>query len=129
LPQSIDDGGKPQISGKSLWQAAHHKKKPVCALLPVSHVGEQNGGEILAVLLSPWQSLGILLSQGGRQHTTKIGVGIPEINQKVEPRTGYQINLQSGAKGKKILYRTNIFKIVSFKRPIRKFRKYSIGSH
>jgi hypothetical protein len=30
------------------------------------------------------------------------GVGIPQINQKVEPGTGYQINLQSGATGKKI---------------------------
>jgi hypothetical protein len=37
----------------------------------------------------------------------KSGVGIPEIKQKVEPRTVYQINLRSGAKGKKILHRLN----------------------
>jgi hypothetical protein len=29
-------------------------------------------------------------------------MGIPQINQKVERRTGYQINLRSGATGKKI---------------------------
>jgi hypothetical protein len=27
---NTDDGGRPQISGKSLWHAADHKKKPVC---------------------------------------------------------------------------------------------------
>jgi hypothetical protein len=32
----------------------------------------------------------------------KSGVGIPNINQKVDPRTGYQINLRSGATAKKI---------------------------
>jgi hypothetical protein len=32
----------------------------------------------------------------------KSGVGIPEINQKVDPRPGYQINLRAGATGKKI---------------------------
>jgi hypothetical protein len=43
-----DDGGRPQISVKSLWQAAYHpKKKPVFTFLPASHVEEQNGGENL----------------------------------------------------------------------------------
>jgi hypothetical protein len=32
----------------------------------------------------------------------KSGVGIPDINQKVEPRTGYQNNLGAGAADKKI---------------------------
>jgi hypothetical protein len=32
----------------------------------------------------------------------KPGLGKPQINQKVEPRTGYQINLRSGATGKNI---------------------------
>jgi hypothetical protein len=31
----------------------------------------------------------------------KSGVGVPDINQKVEHHTGYQINLRSGATGKK----------------------------
>jgi Mn-containing catalase len=34
---------------------------------------------------SRWQS---------RPHTTKIGRGIPEMNQKGEPRTGYWIQLR-----------------------------------
>jgi hypothetical protein len=70
---TADDGGKPQISGKSLWQAAHHKKKTCCTLLPASHVGEQTGGEKLVALLSLWQPLLKFLSQGGRPQTTKIG--------------------------------------------------------
>jgi hypothetical protein len=32
----------------------------------------------------------------------KSGVGLPDINQKVNPRTGYQIHLQFGATDKKI---------------------------
>jgi hypothetical protein len=32
----------------------------------------------------------------------KSGMGIPDISQKVEPLTGYQINLPSGATFKKI---------------------------
>jgi hypothetical protein len=78
------------------------QEKPVCSLLPASHVGEQTGGEKLAALLSPCQPLVKLLSQGGRPHTLKIGVGIPNINHKVKPHTGYQINLRSGAAGQKI---------------------------
>jgi hypothetical protein len=57
MPPSIDDGGKPQISVKSLWQAAHHKKNPVCIRLPASQVEEQAGGEKFAPLLSLWQPL------------------------------------------------------------------------
>jgi hypothetical protein len=33
----------------------------------------------------------------------KSGIGIPDINQKVEPCTGYLINLRPGATGKKDL--------------------------
>jgi hypothetical protein len=58
-----------------LWQAAHHKKKPVCTLLPASHVGEQTGSEKLAASLSPWQPLVKLFSQSGRPHTIKNGRG------------------------------------------------------
>jgi hypothetical protein len=36
------------------------------------------------------------------QTPLKSGVGIPEINQKFEPRTWHKINLRSGAKSKKI---------------------------
>jgi hypothetical protein len=61
LPPNIDDGGKLQISGKSLWQAADHKKKPVCTFLRASPVGEQTGGEKLVDLLSLWQPLVKLL--------------------------------------------------------------------
>jgi hypothetical protein len=75
LPPSVDDGGRPQIYGKSLWQAAHRKKKPVGILLSASHVGEQIGGEKLAALLSPWQPLVKLFSQNGRPHTIKNGCG------------------------------------------------------
>jgi hypothetical protein len=61
-PLSIDYGGKSQISGKSLWKAAHQKKKPVCTLLPASHVWEQTGGEKLVDLLPRWPPLVKLLS-------------------------------------------------------------------
>jgi hypothetical protein len=46
-------------------------------------------------------------------------MGILDINQKVEPCTGYQINLQSGATGRKICM--NILESVAFKGTIRKF--------
>jgi hypothetical protein len=49
---------------------------------------------------------------------------IPEINKKkVEPRTGYKINLRSGETGKHIftLIIVHIFKILALKRSIRKF--------
>jgi hypothetical protein len=49
--------------------------------------------------LRGWQPLGKLFSPGSRLHTTKIGrTSIPEMTQKEEPHTGYQINLRSGAK-------------------------------
>jgi hypothetical protein len=48
------DGGRPQISVKSLWQAADNPKKSVCTFLHASSVKEQAGGEKLADLLSPW---------------------------------------------------------------------------
>jgi hypothetical protein len=43
-----------------------------------------------------------LYSPGGRPAPLKSGVGIPDISQKVEPRTGYQINRRAGSTGKKI---------------------------
>jgi hypothetical protein len=42
-------------------------------------------------------------------------VGIPDINQNVEPHNEHQINLRPGAKGKKIFTstrQTNILKII-----------------
>jgi hypothetical protein len=42
------------------------------------------------------------------------GVGIPDINQKIEPRTGYQINQRSGATGKKASTERTFKKIVAF---------------
>jgi hypothetical protein len=54
----------------------------------------------------------------------KSGLGIPEVNQKAEPRTGYEINLRSGAIGKiilKYIERTLLLKIVAHKRTIRIF--------
>jgi hypothetical protein len=66
-------------------------------------VGQQALGEKLVGLLSPWQPVVELKSPGGRLHTSlKSGMGMPDINQKVEPCTGYQINPWSGAKGTKI---------------------------
>jgi hypothetical protein len=57
------------------------------------------------------------------QTALKSGVGIPDINQKVEHRTGHQVNLQSGATSKKDFYIDckKILKIVAFKRSIRIF--------
>jgi hypothetical protein len=54
------------------------------------------------------------LYNGDGPHTTKIGVGSPEMIQKGEPCTGYNINLRSGATGKKML-----LKIVAFEGMIR----------
>jgi hypothetical protein len=51
LPPIKNFGGSPQISGKNLWQAADDQKKLVCTFLPESPVGEQTGGETLAVTL------------------------------------------------------------------------------
>jgi hypothetical protein len=75
----------------------HHRGKQVCTstFLPASPVGKQTGGEKFAVLLS-------CFFQGADRLQLKSGVGIPDINQKVELRTGYQINLRSGATGKNI---------------------------
>jgi hypothetical protein len=64
--------------------------------------GQTGGGEELEALLSPWEPLVNLLSQGGRPHTTKIGHGYTGVNQKSEPCTGYKINLHSGATGRKV---------------------------
>jgi hypothetical protein len=64
------------------WQAADIWKKPLASrisleklvwtFLPASSVGEQKGGEELAVVLSPWQPLVKLLYPGGRPHTIKM---------------------------------------------------------
>jgi hypothetical protein len=49
-------------------------------------------------------------------------MGIPEIIQKIEPRTGYKIICGSGPEVKYFyIDRTNICKIVALKRSIRKF--------
>jgi hypothetical protein len=47
-----NDGDRPQISVKGLWQAADLPKKPVWTFLPDSPVGEPTVG-----LLIPWQPL------------------------------------------------------------------------
>jgi hypothetical protein len=73
LPLTINNGGKPEIKGKDLWQTADHQEKPFCMFLPASPVGQQTGGKKLVVLLSPWQPLVKLFSPGSRPHTTKIG--------------------------------------------------------
>jgi hypothetical protein len=47
------DGGRPQISLKSLWQAADQPKAPVWTFLPASPVGEPTGGEKWRAYWSP----------------------------------------------------------------------------
>jgi hypothetical protein len=76
-----------------------HKKKPVCTFLPASYVGERTGSGLAVPVAAASQ---IAFSRGGDRIQLKSGVGIPEMNQKVEPRTGYQINRRSRASGKKI---------------------------
>jgi hypothetical protein len=78
------------------------RKNIVSAFLPATPVGEQNGDEKLAGILFPRQPLVNCNLQVADRTSLKSGVGIPQINQKVEPRTGYQINLRSGATGKKV---------------------------
>jgi hypothetical protein len=69
------DGGRPQISVKSLWSAAHHpKNRYVRFYLP--HLSAKK----MADLLSLWQPLGTLFSPGNRLNTTEIGHGITEMN-------------------------------------------------
>jgi hypothetical protein len=53
-------------------------------------LGEQTGGEKLAGLLSRWQPLVKLFSQGAGCRQLISGVGMPDINQKVDPRIGYK---------------------------------------
>jgi hypothetical protein len=53
-----------------------------------SSVGEQTGGKNLADLLSLWQPVFKLFSPGSRPDKTKIGVGMPEMNQKDDPAPG-----------------------------------------
>jgi hypothetical protein len=36
LPPTTDNGGKPPINGKDLWQTADHRETPVCTFLPAS---------------------------------------------------------------------------------------------
>jgi hypothetical protein len=74
-PPPIDNGGKPQINGKALWQTADHSEKPVCTFLPASPVGEQTRGEKLAGLLFLWQPLVKFFSPMSRPYTIKIGRG------------------------------------------------------
>jgi hypothetical protein len=71
-------------------------------ILPASPVGEHTGGEKLAGLLALWPPLDKFFSPGADGIQLKSGVGLPETNKKYGPRTGYQINLRSGAVGKKI---------------------------
>jgi hypothetical protein len=61
--------------------------------------------------------------QGADRIPLKSDEGIPEKNQKDEPRTGYCFDLRSGARTKTknvYIYRTKLLNIVSFNRTIRK---------
>jgi hypothetical protein len=106
LPPIINFGGSPQISGKSLWQAADHLKNPVCTILPASSVGKQTEGKKLAFLLSPWQPLVKLLFPGGRGLIIKIGRGHTGYKWKswAEPRTRYKIICGPGPQIKRFLH-------------------------
>jgi hypothetical protein len=47
----------------------------------------------------------IAFSRGADWIQLKSGVGIPEMNQKVEPHTGFQVNLRSEATGRRFSHR------------------------
>jgi hypothetical protein len=101
LPPTIDNGGKPQINGKTLRQTSVHREKPVCTSLPAFPVGEHKGGTKLAIC-SHGRRWSNCFPQGADPIQLKSGMNITDINQKVEPHTRYQINLRSGATGNKI---------------------------
>jgi hypothetical protein len=79
LPPTIDNGGKPQINGKDLWQTPENGENRFVSFftvpVPASSVGEQTGGEKLAGLLFPGKQLVKFFSPRGRPYTTKIGRG------------------------------------------------------
>jgi hypothetical protein len=134
LPLSpfINFGGSPQISGKSLWQAADHQKNRFVhfylLLLWRSRLKAKN-----------WRYYcprGIRFSncdlQVADSTPLKSGVDIPEISQKVEPHTWYQISLHSGATCKQIftsIERCWIRLYSSFWTNDQKIFKYSNGSY
>jgi hypothetical protein len=64
--------------------------------------GEDRNRKISGVAVPVAAASHITFSRGAERIQPKLGVGIPEKNKKVEPRTVYQINLRSGATGKKI---------------------------
>jgi hypothetical protein len=72
LPLNIDDGGRSHISGKSLCQSAHHKKKTVCTLLRVSHAC---GGADRRRKVGDFAVPVVADGQGDIPHTIKIGRG------------------------------------------------------
>jgi hypothetical protein len=78
------------------------RKNQFVSFYGASPVGDQTGGKKLADLLSLWQPVVKLFFEGADRIQLKSGVGIPEMNQKDEPRTRYYIHLQSRATGKKI---------------------------
>jgi hypothetical protein len=95
-PHCYDMTLSSQISVKSLWHTAGHPKNWfVRFYLPL--LWERRPS------LSLWHQVVKLFSPGSRPRIQlKSGMGIPEMNQKDEPRTGYKIHLRSGATGKKI---------------------------
>jgi hypothetical protein len=85
LSPTKDNGGKPQINGKDLWQTADHRKNRWSA-------GKPTGDEKLAV---PVATASQIVFQGADRIKLKTGVDMPDINQKVKPRTMYHINLRA----------------------------------
>jgi hypothetical protein len=99
-PPNIEDGGRPKaLTGR------RSQETPVCTFLSASPVD---------LLVGP---------QGADRKQLKSGVGIPEMNQKDEPSTGYLIRRRSRAIGGEGFHieRIVLSKIVAFKRTISKF--------
>jgi hypothetical protein len=70
-----------------------------------TRAGDQFSSSIVELLtVHGWQPLAQLFSPGSRPPTTKIGRGHTGYRylSKISARAGYQINLRSGAIGKKI---------------------------
>jgi hypothetical protein len=89
------------------WQFGEHSIKPVSALLLGEAVRTRKIGGFTVPVGSRYSNCNL---QNADYTPLKSGVGILDINQKVEPRTEYryQINLRSGATGKKIFTSTGI---------------------
>jgi hypothetical protein len=110
LPPTLDNGGKPQINGKDLWQTADHRKIGLYVFIYFSCGGADRRQKICGITVPHGSFL---------QGETKIRSGHDGYQSK--SRAPHQVFNYSAVRGFFYIDRTTILKIVAIKRAIRKF--------